>query len=110
MDPVTLGQAAGVADDSITVKYRCPCIAGSQPVRVRKRVDDEDLLRWVSGVVMVAVGQDHARRSPQCKRGAVDLLLPAPPKDRPDAGIGTVDGNAPKTIRPNMINVEEIDG
>jgi hypothetical protein len=50
----------------ITVQYSC-VLCGTQdaPVRVRARASDEDLKTWMDMTIM-AVSDDHNRRSPHC--------------------------------------------
>ena len=72
-----------MTNDSPTVQvlYTCHgCSAFERPVPVVEREKDEPILQWIE-TVKHAVGEDHARLSPLCMRGEVDLKIPLTKKE-----------------------------
>lgn len=54
-------------DATVTVLYSCPlCGIKDRGVGVRARGIEEDVLDWLEGACMVALGRDHAATSPFC--------------------------------------------
>lgn len=50
------------------VLYTCSlCMLTDVPVEVTERLDGQDVVQWIEGVVTVALAADHLRRSPHCK-------------------------------------------
>lgn len=61
----------------IIVKYSChACGTRKADVSVRHRNALEDIVHWMKEAVIVAVRDDHLRRSPACRSQACDLMLP----------------------------------
>ncbi len=62
----------------IEVLYDCRgCGLRDQPLAVRERRGDEDVVVWMD-FVTAAISDDHACVSPFCRAGVFDLKIPLP--------------------------------
>ena len=66
-------------NEGLTIQcfYSCPeCGLVKVAVEVQAR-GDEDVVEWLEGVAIVAMGADHRRRSPACRPGGLrDIMIP----------------------------------
>lgn len=66
--------------DTIGVLYSCHlCGIENVEVAVRMRKPEEDVIKWMNGVVIVRLGLDHHSRSPHCRPDKLwDVKIPVP--------------------------------
>lgn len=71
------------------VRYSCPlCNVVKAEVDVPAR-GAEDVITWTEKVMIIALAQDHARRSPTCRpRKLVDIMIPLTGTDRVGGPVG----------------------
>lgn len=71
----------------IDVRYKCACLPVEASLQLREREVTEDIMGFM-GRVQVAIGQDHARRSPLCLATTMEYAkIPAP-----GDGVGRAEG------------------
>lgn len=58
----------------IEIKYKCRCMKAEAAVFVVPRDPARNVVEWIEGPVMSAVGYDHTTRSPFCRAEKLDYL------------------------------------
>lgn len=78
-----MGAICGPYDwqDMIEILYSCDkCGAKDRKVPVRHRHPAEDVVAWMQGVVVPALGRDHDAKSPGCRiTRLTNVKIPLPP-------------------------------
>lgn len=66
---------------TIGVRYSCAlCGLADVEVAVRIREPEEDVIHWMEGAVIPALGRDHFNRSPECRPLTLtSVKIPVPP-------------------------------
>jgi len=63
----------------IMVHYKCKCFDDEATVMVPARQEGEDIKHWLEKRCGEAIGNDHTRRSPNCRREFMEYVkIPAP--------------------------------
>lgn len=77
----------------LTVKFRCNKCGVKGTAQVAPRPSEQDLMEWM-GRVKSAVNMAHALLNLMCNGATVDLAIPMPPADDPDAWVGKANSPA----------------
>jgi len=75
-----------VTAQTLTIAYKCRCMAAEAEILVRARGEREDIADWVREAVQVALSSDHMARSPLCRSPTVEHCKIPMPENAPYVG------------------------
>lgn len=66
--------------------FKCACQPEEIAVEVPDRTEGQDVGDWVGNTVGLAIGEEHRRRSPFCRRATTEYVKIPMPENAPFIG------------------------